>query len=126
MKSISRIKFNPNTKEIEVEGSEQFVKTYFKKLQTMLSDKETAEKATVHGKAAKKSKQAIAKGKKPAKQTSKTAQILSLIQKSPQGISTADLEKKTGLTDRQIWAIVHRNEKKGKVKKIKRGVYTAV
>lgn len=126
MKSITRIKFNPNTKEIEVEGSEQFVKTYFKKLQTMLSDKETGEKAPARGKTTKKSAQAIAKGKKPAKQSSKTGQVLALIQKSPQGIATADLEKKTGLTGRQIWAIVHRTEQKGKVRKIKRGVYAAV
>jgi len=36
----SRIKFNPVTKEIEIEGSENFVKTYFDKIQTMLSGKE--------------------------------------------------------------------------------------
>ena len=126
MKAISRIKFNPNTKEIEVEGSEQFVKTYFKKLQTMLSDKETAEKAPSREKTIKKSKRAVTKGKKPAKQSSKTSQVLALIEKSPQGIATADLEKKTGLTGRQIWAIVHRTEKKGKVRKVKRGVYATV
>jgi len=33
----SRIKFNPVTKEIEIEGSEKFVKTYFDKIQAMLS-----------------------------------------------------------------------------------------
>ena len=126
MKSISRIKFNPNTKEIEVEGSERFVKTYFKKLQSMLVNSEVAEKVPGRGKTAKKSPQALGKGKKPAKQSSKTGQVLALIQKSPQGIATADLEKKTGLTDRQIWAIVHRTEKKGKVRKVKRGVYAAV
>jgi predicted Rossmann fold nucleotide-binding protein DprA/Smf involved in DNA uptake len=126
MKSISRIKFNPNTKEIEVEGSEQFVKTYFKKLQTMLSDSEVAEKEPGRGKTAKKSARAAARGKKPAKQSNKTSRVLALIEKSPQGIATADLEKKTGMTGRQIWAIVYRTEKKGKVKKVKRGVYAAV
>ena len=29
MKENSRIRFNPGTKEIEIEGSESFVKTYF-------------------------------------------------------------------------------------------------
>ncbi|MCJ7821193.1 MAG: hypothetical protein MUP53_08315, partial [Bacteroidales bacterium] len=37
MKNNSRIKFNPITKEIEIEGNEEFVKTYFDKLQVMLS-----------------------------------------------------------------------------------------
>jgi hypothetical protein len=36
MKENSRIRFNPVTKEIEVEGSEKFVKTYFGKLQAMV------------------------------------------------------------------------------------------
>jgi hypothetical protein len=44
MKENSRISFNPVTKEIEVEGTESFVKTYFNKLQAMItgSPKETA------------------------------------------------------------------------------------
>ncbi|MEI7637705.1 MAG: hypothetical protein WCJ37_10395 [Syntrophus sp. (in: bacteria)] len=33
----SRIKFNPETKEIEIEGSERFVGIYFDKIQAMLS-----------------------------------------------------------------------------------------
>ena len=37
MASNSRIRFNPVTKEIEVEGTEKFVKTYFDKLQAMIS-----------------------------------------------------------------------------------------
>ena len=37
MKENSRIRFNPGTKEIEIEGSEEFVKTYFNKLQAMIS-----------------------------------------------------------------------------------------
>jgi hypothetical protein len=37
MAENSRIKFNPVTKEIEVAGSESFVKTYFNKLQELIS-----------------------------------------------------------------------------------------
>ena len=37
MSEQSRIRFNPMTKEIEIEGSEAFVKTYFDKLQAMMS-----------------------------------------------------------------------------------------
>jgi hypothetical protein len=36
MRENSRIRFNPVTKEIEIEGSESFVKIYFKKLQVMV------------------------------------------------------------------------------------------
>ncbi len=39
MRENSRIRFNPVTKEIEVEGSEKFVRTYFQKLQQMLSSR---------------------------------------------------------------------------------------
>lgn len=49
MKNNSRIKFNPGTKEIEIEGNEEFVKTYFDKLQAMLSGptKERVKRAPV-------------------------------------------------------------------------------
>jgi hypothetical protein len=33
----ARIKFNPEKKEIEIEGSKEFVTTYFNKLQNMIS-----------------------------------------------------------------------------------------
>ena len=121
MKSISRIKFNPVTKEIEVEGSERFVKTYFGKLQAMLSGSRATEKTTGGRQTAGKA--ATATGRKPAKRSGKSGQVLALIQKSQQGITTADLMKKTGLTDKQIRAIVYRAEKQGKVRKVGRGVY---
>lgn len=37
MAKESRIKFNPTTKEMEISGTEKFVKTYFKKLQQLIS-----------------------------------------------------------------------------------------
>ena len=37
MEERSRIRFNPVTKEIEVEGSEEFVRTYFDKLHQLLA-----------------------------------------------------------------------------------------
>jgi hypothetical protein len=42
MDGQSRIKFNPVTKEIEIEGSEKFVKTYFNKIQSLLSGTQKA------------------------------------------------------------------------------------
>ena len=160
MKQNSRIKFNPVTKEIEVEGKESFVKAYFDKLQGMLSGpaKGKAKKAPKAAKAvpakkaekktkaakkavpAKKSKKAP-KAAKPAaaKKTKKTGKkapaekkvtkidaVLGIIQGAPEGISTAELKKETGLDERQIWSIVNRASKEGKIRKVKRGVYGRV
>ena len=121
MANNSRIRFNPVTKEIEVEGTEQFIKKYFGKLQTMLS-----------GATEKKTKVASTKSKKPTKKRVKgkrvtnLATVLELIQGAPEGISTTELKKKTKLSERQIWSIVDRAAKAGKIQKIKRGVYGAV
>ena len=52
--------------------------------------------------------------------------ILGLIQSSAEGISTVELKEKTGLAERQIWSIVNRAAKAGKIRKVKRGVYGAV
>lgn len=160
MKANSRIRFNPVSREIEVEGSESFVKTYFAKLQSMLSgspeksaaiekkprkSKEVPKmKAT---KAAKKEKARPAikskktpKGLKPGqlKKVDKTPKkssakkrvtnidsIVMLIRENTEGISTAELKEKTGLAENQIWNIVNRATKEGRVKKIKRGLYGA-
>ena len=160
MKENSRIRFNPVTKEIEVEGSESFVKTYFDKLQAMISGpfpktvkmkkEPKAAKAAPEKKAEKKSKlvkapslkktKKAAKASKPVlfkkvKKTGKKAPtekrvtnidaVVSLIQGVPEGISTAELKTKTGLNERQIWSIVNRASKEGKIQKAKRGLYSA-
>jgi len=146
MKENSRIRFNPVTKEIEVEGSEKFVKTYFKKLQEMvfgLAEKTVAVKKAPKAvkaapvKADKKEPKAVkARPTKKAKKATKKAPaekkvtnidtVLGLIQGSTEGISTVELKKKTGLAERQIWSIVNRASKAGKIRKVKRGVYGAV
>jgi hypothetical protein len=150
MATQSRIKFNPETQEIEIEGSEKFVKNAFDKIQAMLlGEKATMKEASVKVKVAKgkpikeksakeksvkkerKSKKApkVVKRAKPLKESrrgSKSNAVLTLIQNSPEGITTTELEEKTGLTDKQIWAVVFRGEKMGKIKKVKRGLYAAV
>lgn len=154
MKTKSRIRFNPDTKEIEIEGSEEFVKAYFNKLQNMIS---AAPLVTVDSKAvkvspakkAKKGPKAVKanpvkkepKAAKPraAKKAGRTAKkepgvkkitnidaVVTLIQSSAEGISTAELKEKTGLAESQIWNIVNRASKLGKIKKVKRGVYGGV
>jgi len=52
--------------------------------------------------------------------------VLALILDSPEGITTTELEGKTGLKDRQIWAIISYAKKAGKIKQAKRGVYVGV
>ena len=138
MKKNSRIRFNPVTKEIEVEGSESFVKNYFDKLQAMISG--TAEKKTRGSKPIKAAVKANKKKLKAVKahrrkkamkvsgkkRITNIASVLGLIQESTEGISTSELKGKSGLSERQIWSIVNRAAKAGKIRKVKRGVYGRV
>jgi hypothetical protein len=143
MNEQSRIRFNPTTKEIEIEGSEAFVKTYFDKLQAMMSGftEKTIEKPKgAKTRPAKKGKREPKEATpRPVKKAGKVAEkepgkkkvthisaIVGLVQASAEGISTSALKGKTGLTERQIWSIVDRAAKEGKIRKIKRGLYGAV
>jgi len=146
MKNNSRIRFNPVTKEIEIEGTEKFVKTYFNKLQAMIhgpAEKTAAvkqeSKAAKTASAKKAEKKVKAAKASPVKKVSKAAKkkpgekrvtnidtVVGLIQGSKEGISTAELKEKTGLAERQIWSIVNRAKKEGKIRKMKRGLYGVV
>ena len=131
MKDNSRIRFSPVTKEIEVEGSEKFVRTYFQKLQELLSQgpggkaKRQPKEKAVSVKKAKGAKKAAPGRKKTMKGTQADA-VVALVNGSQGGITTSALAEKTGLTERQIWSIVYRAQKQGKIGKTKRGMYTAV
>jgi hypothetical protein len=143
MNEQSRIRFNPVTKEIEIEGSEAFVKTYFNKLQAMMSgftekpmESPKAAKTRPARKAKRESKVATPRPVKKAvkaaqmesgkKKVTHIAAIVGLVQANAEGISTSTLKEKTGLAERQIWSIVDRATKEGKIRKIKRGLYGAV
>jgi hypothetical protein len=144
MKENFRIRFNPLTKEIEVEGSEAFVKTYFHKLQAMISgapeaaaERPEAAQAAPADAGRKRPKTIKAppspeKVKKAAKEDSGEKRvtyidmIVGLIQSSAKGISTTELKEKTGLVENQIWSIVNRAAKLGKIRKMKRGIYGPV
>jgi hypothetical protein len=129
MEEKSRIRFNPVTKEIEIEGSEAFVKTYFQKLQGLLpqspekKNEKPPQKYVRHMRKAKKA-QARPVKTKAAKETQMDA-VVSLVRKAEGGIMTSALKEKTGLAERQIWSVVYRAEKQGKIKKTKRGLYVA-
>ena len=120
MANNSRIRFNPVTKEIEIEGTEKFVKTYFGKIQAMVFGSVEKAKAAPVKKARKTRKKGP--GKKGVTNIDK---VIGLIKASTEGISTAELKEKTGLAERQIWSIVNRAKRAGKIKKAKRGLYGA-
>ncbi len=120
MAEKSRIRLNPTTKEIEIEGTEKFVREYFNVIHKMMIGS---------AKLSKKTAQKVAKARKPkkslaAKKSSNTSIVLDLIKDSKKGITTTELEKKTGLVDKQIWGIIYHAEKAGVIRKVKRGVYT--
>jgi hypothetical protein len=159
MTTQSRIKFNPLTKDIEIEGSETFVKTYFGKIQALLTgvaeapekakksakateakpakvgrrskkqkDVETATIVEVPIKKVRLSKKAVktALPVKPMKRGDKMNAVMGLIQASSEGLTTTELKDQTGLTEKQIWAVIYRGEKMGKIRKEKRGLYIAI
>ena len=153
MEKKSRIKFNPVSKEIEIEGSEKFVKTYFDKLQGMISGSEgkipavkgkpikaravpprRAKKAAGTAKASpvikakkipKTVKHKTGEKSPAAKRTTNIDAVVTLIREYTEGVTTAELKAKTGLAESQIWNIVNRAAKEGRISKIKRGVYSA-
>lgn len=145
MNENSRIRFNPVTGEIEVEGTEAFVKDYFHKLQAMIPG--AGEKSAASGKAPKAARAMGAKKagqpsptekrrrtakspRKPAKRpagekVTQLDRVIAIVGESAEGISTEGLMEKTGLSKSQLWNIVNRAAKAGRIQKLKRGLYGA-
>jgi hypothetical protein len=119
MEKYSSIRFNPVTREIEVGGSESFVKKYFNKLQAMISG---SSPKTVTVKDKSKTKRTTPR-KKVEKKVTNVDRVIGLIQSSTEGISIAELKKKTGLTGQQIAYVINRAAKKGKIRKMNRGIW---
>ena len=144
MKENSHDKSNPVKKENDVNKLVSFVKTYFKKLKKMFlgptQGKVKKAPKAVKAAPAKKAEKAPKVAKtRPPKKTKKAPKkepgekmvtnidmIIGLIQGSAEGVSTAELKEKTGLANNQIWSIVTRAAKEGKIRKIKRGIYGGV
>jgi hypothetical protein len=123
MPSISRIRFNPVTREIEIEGSEQFVISSFDIILKMLAG---VPAATVNEPVIRKPRQPKRPPKASMPKTGRgsiTDAVLAVIKQSPDGITTAELMKKTGFTQKQIWPVIKKAEKTGKIKRPRRGVY---
>ena len=63
-----------------------------------------------------------AQGKRPVKETATDA-VLNIVLRSKKAVSTAHIKKKTGLNEKQIYNIINRAKKQGKIKSEKRGYY---
>ncbi len=133
MAEKSRIKYNPVTWEIEIEGTEEFVRDYFDRLQSII--RESAPGGIKKRRKVKKvtSEKVPRAGKEPrrARVGTKTRGAKAIVMKlvteaGEKGISSSELQQKTGLSPRQIWSIIYRAEKEGKVTKERRGVYRIV
>ena len=109
MAENSRVKFNPVTKEIEIEGSESFVTATFAKLQAMLSGGTVKEvPIQKEPKAAKiRPKKNVSPVATGAKRGTLSKAVLTLISSSPEGISMSELKEKTGLESKQIRNIIN-------------------
>jgi hypothetical protein len=132
MKEMSRIRFNPETKEIEIEGSEEFVGTYFDKIQKMVSglskkmkEQPKVEKVRPAKTAQKIAKEELGKDDGTGQPVSHFEAVVTLIKGSKKGISTSELMKKTGFTEHQIWSVTSRAFRNGAIKRMKRGIYIA-
>ena len=113
---MSKIKYSPATGEIEVEGSEAFVKKYMKILQELAPRRKKEIKGKTVGKVASVGKTRQARG-------SIGNSVLSVLKKNEQGLSVKDIAKKTKLTGSQINPVIQKALKDGKIKRIGRGTY---
>jgi hypothetical protein len=134
MAERSRIRINPQSKEIEIEGTEKFVKTYFKIIEKMLAEEKAGKAARSGARTLKAGKKAAGKspkagkGVKPARKKVKRGDIsIKLIEliKESNGITTGDLVKKSGFDEQQVRSVIYRAQKLGQITKQKRGVYVA-
>ena len=121
MAEKSRIRLNHSTKEIEIEGTEKFVKKYFDIVHEMILVSRGPKPVEKTSRPEKAGKRPVETGRK----NSNTSAVLSAIRESKKGITTAELKAKTGLSDRQIWAIADKAKREGKIKKTGRGMYIA-
>lgn len=97
MTQSARIKINPTNLEVEIEGSEAFVKKYFSIIQGMLAGTpaKVKDKAAPKKRGRKKAAATVKPAKKPGpKKISMTGKIIALVQKSSDGISVDDIVKK--------------------------------
>jgi DNA invertase Pin-like site-specific DNA recombinase len=52
--------------------------------------------------------------------------VMGVVQANSEGVSTFEIMEQTSLTKTQVWGVINRAKKEGKVKSEKRGTYVAV
>jgi hypothetical protein len=62
--------------------------------------------------------------KRPAKLAA-TDHVLKILRGRKRGVDTATIMAKTGLNQKQVWNIIHRAYKTGKIKRVGKGLYVA-
>lgn len=99
-----------------------------RQLNTLVQKTETMAKALGSAPKAAPAKKPAAATKKKASPKGQAAtptdQVLAIMKRFKKGISVEALREKSGFTEKQISNIVHRACKKGKMKRIGRGVYS--
>jgi hypothetical protein len=113
------------------------LKTVAKQLSTLANKTETLAKAFETAPAKKAAKKAAPKKvararvakKKPAakvktRSLTPTDQVLTIMKRFKKGITVEALRDKSGFNEKQISNIVHRACKKGKMKRVSRGLYS--
>lgn len=95
--------------------------TLAKKTENMAKAFEKAPKAAAPKKAARVAKKKAAPRRR---NTTPTDQVLAIMKRFKNGISVDALRGKSGFNEKQISNIVHRACKKGKMKRVGRGIYS--
>ena len=101
-----------------LQSFEHGLKVLMEKTQDMQKMLDTIEETLT----SEKPKTKTAAKKKPAKKTA-THAVLNIIQTSRKGVTTAQIKKRTGLSEKQIWNVVNRAKRQGKIKSEKKGIY---
>ena len=70
-------------------------------------------------------KKIAAAKRKRVKKLSDTDKVLQVVRGHKKGVDIPKLKKKTGFADSKLRAIVYRASKEGKIKRVRRGVYTS-
>lgn len=127
----TKIRFNPMSKEVELEGTEEFVEKHFKAIQELFASlRETAVSQPVarSTRTAKKEKSAPA-SRKSSKSLLRKGEIyqtvVSKVRESNTGMTTDSLMKETGFSLQQVRSVIFRAEKQGVIRRLQRGVYEA-
>jgi hypothetical protein len=119
----TKIRFNPVSKEVEIEGTEDFVEKYFQQIKDLFTSLKESAVETVPA-----SKRAADKPlkKKPLKKGLIFGTIVDTIKKGDKGIDIVGLMKATGFARQQVTSVLYLANKEGIIHTVKRGVYVAV